>query len=304
MSAKKKDGNYEEEHSISKHARNDLIDMLDDDLLSIIFLFAAGDSASDLASLQCTNRRFYSLLHTSSSFLLRMRQLLLLPHDEALLRYWTENGKDVPVSSETLGFYQAVHQKHILDPVFFRQRGEHAVPQAALRIQALFVILDKFPPRWKATWVQTSVAASTVERPPNPHYPSSKKSGEGIVDVIITYLAFHGVIPWSPVYINTQEHINISMDRGLLRKYQNSMYQEYSRALPVNFFRLDSGFRYGGWLALERVAVWNPLPLHLKYLVVIDNNSRLLGAVLAVQAMHRGAKARAYVRELHISLGY
>ena len=162
---------------------------------------------------------------------------------------------------ETLGFYQVVHQKKILDPQAFRQTGQHAVPQAALRMQALLEILDKFP-RCKASWEQAA-AATEVEQPPNPFDPVGKEGDQGIARVIVNHLMLQDVIPKELNIVDAQEHSTSSHYRER-RKYRNPMYNEYCREVPANMFQPN----------IDSAAVrfmWSRVPLHLKYLIVSDS---------------------------------
>jgi hypothetical protein len=259
MASSNTDSRQEEQMATNKKAKHDFLGMLDDKLVLFI-LFFAGGNAKDLVQIQRVNKSCRNLLR-NDHLMMYIHYHLNAMYGHGLQRQW--DGQNFPGSLECLGFYQAVHQNEILNPQAFCQQGRHAVPQAALHMQALFELMNKFP-QCKTSW--EGAAASL-----GGHQNQDSKNllgiaGGGMVSDIINYMILKGIIS-NPnnAGIDINEHFNINMF-GRRKKYQHSIYDEYRAKIPANLFQ--SG------MEPEMVEVfWNRLPLHLKYLIVPNNTT-------------------------------
>lgn len=145
------------EEPMTKKVKVDFLQMIDDDVLTKMLSFGG---LKAMVQFQQVSNRGRGLLHDDNPLLVEVMKYLCHPNKDdsvgfELHELWEKQEPHVPVTMEYLVFYKACRDKHIFDVNAFRAKNAeedlHAAPQAALRVQALFRIMEKFP-RAKASW--------------------------------------------------------------------------------------------------------------------------------------------------------
>lgn len=232
-----------------KKAKIDYLGMLNEGLWVSVLEFS---NLTELVRWKRTSKT--CCLHSSNEQLLKsIRESLfrLCGHDLKV-------GK-TKVSLESLAFYEAVVQEGILNRKT-RFRNGH-VPQAALRVQRLFAILEDFP-NVKAGWEVISGQFNDFGDGVKAKWNVGNADPDAelsMVGVLVHFMQQEAIIPSGG--IDVSEHVAIVVGLGS-RKYQHPLYRQYMTTFSSNLFQ-------SGVPMAVRNEEWATAHLYVKYLVCL-----------------------------------